>query len=774
MQHSQRTYRTDPIALRAVRTSLCTVFILFASVLPARAQLLSPLDRSLGVPDSGIVEQVLFDGNKSFPDEVIQSVATTRVPSLFERIGHTITFGAIGAGTQYTDQATRDRDTTSIEEFYKENGFLFAHASVEVRTNQEMLRQVEVLDRQNRLLPGKNRKPLPALPDTVIFHISEGPPSNVTGVSYSGLENLPTEIQPELTEHSLMKLNQRYASSAVLKETSRLQSILAENGYPFFKYDSVVVEKANDRSVNVHVLFFFETGHRYRFGNPHIVYDSTSDEKRQVHEVDILSQLDMQRGEWYKASIVQQSQYNLYRLDNFEIARIDLDSNQINAIPDSARDGQIIDETVFLRMKVSREILPGFFIGGGRFGQTGPFTFSAGVSLAYTDHNAFGGAENLVFQSSYLLLPKNEGNRSVNLDLTFPYRRIPILSSLIPIITNSPLTVGAGYSQAWQTGRSKEDLAHVHTGINATIGDPASRTSIVPDLSVEYDDRHFDDAVLIKLYNSVDRRQLNTFFAVNGQWDRTNDYFNPTKGFYTGGTFELGSPIIKYLFLKTDTSFGSAAYLKGVIHLKDFIELQENGRLVLGGRLRVGDIYLFHADVPVPPLTDVPFERRFYTGGGSSVRGWPSSSLLVAPRGDPNRLTSEGGYRLLEFNVELRWAPYLMETPITSRQKLLDPLRVGLFFDAGQVWDYGVTPQANQIALSIGTGIRYLTIFGAFRFDVGLKLFDPNPLWGTPDASSATGFYDKPAYPDTQGEWLFSRKFGWDVLQFQFNLGEAF
>ena len=65
--------------------------------------------------------------------------------------------------------------------------------------------------------------------------------------------------------------------------------------------------------------------------------------QRQVHEVDILSQLDMQRGEWYKASIVQQSQYNLYRLDNFEIARIDLDTNQINAISDSARDGQIID-----------------------------------------------------------------------------------------------------------------------------------------------------------------------------------------------------------------------------------------------------------------------------------------------------------------------------------------------------------------------------------------------------------------------------------------------
>jgi outer membrane protein assembly factor BamA len=753
---------------------------------PARAQT-SPIDRALGVPDSGVVVAVIFNGNNTFSDAVLQTVINTRVSSFLEHLEHTITLGAIGSGKIYTDQASRDRDTANIEEFYRENGFLFAHCVVEVHTDIEQLRQVELLDQQNRLLPRNARKHLPPLPDTVFFHINEGPVSNITGVSYSGLENLPTELQPELTEHSLIKLNVRYSSAIVLKEVSRVQAILGENGYPFFKYDSTATEHANDHNVDVHVLFYFETGNRYRFGESTILYDTNSSENRHVNESTVRSELDMVPGDWYKASVVQASQANLYRLENFEVARINFDTNKINAIPDSLRDGQRIDQIVQLRMRISQEIIPGFFIGEGQFAHPGIFTFSTGLNLNYTNHNTFGGAQNLLFQAVYQLLPSDETNRSANIDLTFPYRRIPIFSRLIPNITNSPLTVGAGYSEAAQKNRSDEVLYHVHQGINATIGDPNNHTSVVPDLLVEYVYRQYTAPRLSALYGASSRKQINTIFSLNGQWDRTNDFFNPTRGFYTGGTLEFASPILKSI---APADFGSADYLKEIVHLKDFIELQDHGRLVLGGRLRIGNITLLHPRIPVDPIYDAPLERRFYAGGGSSVRGWPNRALLAAPREDPNRTTDEGGYRLLEFNTELLWAPSYVEVPVTSKEKFLAPLRLALFFDAGQVWDEGASVNPKQIAMAIGTGVRYLTIFGAFRFDIGLRLYDPNPLWGTQQpavtvagsdphglpqfSSDKTYTYLSPAYPDTKGVWLFNRKFNFDAVQFQFNLGEAF
>ncbi len=788
MQRSKRRAST----LRCQRQLLGLVLLLLLILGGATAKLHAQtfaLDRALGVPDSGVVAAVIFDGNKSFSDAILQTIINTRVSSFVEHVLHTITFNAVGAGKIYTDQASRDQDTASIEEFYRENGFLFAHCVVEVHTDLQQLQQVELLDRQNRLLPRNSRKPLPPLPDTVFFHINEGPASNITGVSYSGLENLPSELQPELTEHSLIKMNQRYSSALVLKEVSRVQTILGENGYPFFKYDSTVTEKANDHTVDVHVLFYFETGHRYRFGNVRIVYDTNSAEPGRVDETTVRSALDMVPGEWYKASVVQASQTNLFRLESFEVERINFDTNQINAIPDSLRDGSTINQIVELKMKVSAELLPGFFIGEGQFAHPGVFTFSTGLSLNYTNHNIFGGAQNLAFESAYQLLPSDEKNRSANVDLTFPYRRIPIFARLLPSISNSPLTVGVGWSQAAQVGRTNEELYHIHSGINATIGDPNNHTNFVPDVSIEYANRTYSDPNLLSLYGSTQRQQLNTIISLNGQWDRTNNVFNPTKGFYIGGTFEWGTPVLKRL---APAGFGSAAYLKEILQLKDFIPLQNNGRLVLGGRLRLGNITLTGpngAAVPVDPQYDAPLERRFYAGGGSSVRGWSSNSLLVAPRQDPYRTTDQGGYRLLEFNSELRWAPYYTENPITSNEKLLAPFRVAVFFDAGQVWDQGVTINPNQIALAIGTGVRYLTIFGAFRFDIGFKLYDPNPLWGTtasrPDNTdpmtgldrpytSSTYLYTFPAYPDSKGQWLFGRKFDLTALQFQFNLGEAF
>jgi translocation and assembly module TamA len=103
-------------------------------------------------------------------------------------------------------------------------------------------------------------------------------------------------------------------------------------------------------------------------------------------------------------------------------------------------------------------------------------------------------------------------------------------------------------------------------------------------------------------------------------------------------------------------------------------------------------------------LAEIPAHRRFYSGGGGSVRGY--SYQGVGPR-DPNgNLT--GGRSLLEASIELRFQ-------VTEKLGLVP------FVDAGSV-STGTVPGFSDVRIGAGIGVRYLTPVGPLRVDVGFPL----------------------------------------------------
>lgn len=145
-------------------------------------------------------------------------------------------------------------------------------------------------------------------------------------------------------------------------------------------------------------------------------------------------------------------------------------------------------------------------------------------------------------------------------------------------------------------------------------------------------------------------------------------------------------------------------------------------------------VYHVGAGVAVPYLNaaTIPFEKRYFSGGSNSVRGWQARTLGPgAFRGNGNALVYDlqAGDIRLDLNVEYRY-------------KVLSFLELAAFLDAGNIWtirDYEQQPHGvfrvnefyKQIAWSYGVGVRFDASILVFRVDFGVKLHDPTRLYGS-------------------------------------------
>jgi translocation and assembly module TamA len=182
-------------------------------------------------------------------------------------------------------------------------------------------------------------------------------------------------------------------------------------------------------------------------------------------------------------------------------------------------------------------------------------------------------------------------------------------------------------------------------------------------------------------------------------WDARDDSQNPTEGFYLAATAE---PI--YEFYYGNPAFRTTAEVRGYFGLMD-------DRLVLAGRAKIGALL-------GPALSEIPPDRLFFAGGGSSVRGYAYKGIgVVNPDGSVT-----GGRYLLEGSLEARF-------------KATEEIGVVAFIDGGYV-AADTFPGLEQLQLGVGAGLRYYTSLGPLRLDVAFPL---NKRVGDPDYALYVG-----------------------------------
>ncbi|MCA3279901.1 MAG: outer membrane protein assembly factor [Roseomonas sp.] len=128
-----------------------------------------------------------------------------------------------------------------------------------------------------------------------------------------------------------------------------------------------------------------------------------------------------------------------------------------------------------------------------------------------------------------------------------------------------------------------------------------------------------------------------------------------------------------------------------------YFDIMGNGDSVLALRAALGS-------APGADRDEITLDKRFYAGGGGSVRGYTYQS--IGPRDAANRPL--GGASLVETSLE--W-----------RQRISRSWGMAAFLDAGSVGEEA-KPDFNRLRAGTGLGIRYLTAIGPLRFDVGVPL----------------------------------------------------
>lgn len=171
--------------------------------------------------------------------------------------------------------------------------------------------------------------------------------------------------------------------------------------------------------------------------------------------------------------------------------------------------------------------------------------------------------------------------------------------------------------------------------------------------------------------------------------DTRDNRLNATEGHY--GTIAL-TPSYDF--------FGQTFFTSLEGSISAYLGFGEEDRFVLAGRLNAGTL------VGGDNLSAIPATRRFFAGGGGSVRGYSFQEITPRTAGG----AGIGGRSYVTANLE-------------ARINVTDTIGIVPFLDIGTVTDTTV-PDFNDIKMGAGLGLRYMTPFGPLRLDVAVPL-DP-------------------------------------------------
>lgn len=364
----------------------------------------------------------------------------------------------------------------------------------------------------------------------------------------------------------------------------------------------------------------------------------------------ILKMAAIQRGRRYDPKELKKAEKRLRDLGVFDGVRIH-QAEQLNA------DGSL-PLTIEVAERKRR------FIGAGA---TYSNTEGAAVELYWGHRNLFGRAERIRIDGSVGRISEGE-------------------------VDDMDYSVKLAFAKPGVFGPATEftvDLFAIHEEPDAFVRSAAGGA-----VGVTY---RIDERLTAKAGLSFERSEITDTFGrhdyllagvpVSLAYDARDNKLDPTQGFFTMVSaeplYDLRGDHIMFLTEGT---------------LSAYQAVDAANRLVLAGRVSVGSA--LGAD-----LVDIPANRRYYVGGGNTIRGYGYQN--VGPHRPNGDIT--GGLSYFVTSAELR-------TRVTDTVGLVG------FVDAGNAYSERFPDFADPLKVGVGAGVRYLTPIGPIRLDVAVPL----------------------------------------------------
>jgi len=571
--------------------------------------------------------------------------------------------------------------------------------------------------------------------------------------------NVPDEKISKLISRnpslSLLKKGDAYNQSLLEKERDRIDLLLKDLGY--FDFSKQFIDYAIDTSavknkikLQLEILNPAKRGYHKQFKIDSVIFtpdasltgtETQQRNTKEYHDITfnsfnknlrskkILAQrVFISKDSLYNRTNTFNTQRQLTNLDNFKFVNLNYDTS----------NGKFIAN---IRTSPSDR-----YTWSNEFGVTvtqgfpGPY-----VSSSLKKRNLFGGLELLEingrfgFEGVAAVTSTGGFYRSTeatgNASITFPQFLFPFRNTAtFRYARNNPRTKimgGYTYTDRPEYQRSISTLSATYTwDLKRRLQfsfSPATLNIITSTVSSAFKKE------LDSLYNNLGNNLINAFkpsyvssMIFSLTWN--NNYGVAQKNStFIRTTFESGGTLLNLYSPKIIENRGLEPYkyLRVSFDFRKSIVTDKTSSLAF--RFNSGLGYVYSSDKVLP------YEKNFFVGGSSSVRAWRPRRLGLGS--DPPALntnpTSNGRFN---YNFE-KPGQILIEGSIEWRQKLVGFVNYAFFIDAGNVWAWQTSSNANatfalnkfykEFGVGTGFGLRFDFTFLIMRLDVGMKAYDP-------------------------------------------------
>lgn len=501
---------------------------------------------------------------------------------------------------------------------------------------------------------------------------------------------------------------------------SRARAWLRSEGY----YAAIVTPEANEEPVSARLVI--APGPRFRFEAPQITFIGAPPDQASAEAARTALE-PVQAGEAARAEAVLLAESSaLAALQNAGYAdansgerRVVVDHATARVSTDFRFNAGSVARLGAVRAEPADVFRPGFISDLQNWDDGEAYTPDA-LQRLRRDLSATGAVSRV---TTRLDAPNADGVRDVIIELE------PAKRNAYELGVGYSTTEGVGVQAAWTrrnfTGRAdaltvEGTLAELTQGVSVELARPHAAGlghTVTFGATAEREALEAYTRQGVALYGSVDastRLRLGLSYGVQLAADQYDDLqgsirdavvlsgFANVRNDSTGYTLDPRDGSLVELRVEPSVSTGdeTLGFVRGTAEGRIYESFGREDSITLAARIKAGWLEAVSGDV-----NDVPPDRRFYAGGGGSVRGYEYNSIYPAER-DLLGLTP-GGQGLLEGSLEVRW-------------RLTERWGVAAFLDGGAAFDdWG---EATDLSYGAGFGVRYDLGFAPLRADIAFPL----------------------------------------------------